>query len=120
MTLRRFAGILMSLLPLQFALGGGDPSCAGHAHGSVTMEAGGEHESHDSHGTSDRTTRAPNCDIPVRPHCCEAFASCTVTFGAALTSRRAQLPATTLAITGVSVRTPTLGLPAPEPPPPKA
>jgi hypothetical protein len=119
MIARRFAGMLASLFMLHLFVVSGDLTCA--THGDEGASAGaGLHAAHPAQheqageGDGERT----DCDVPARPRCCEAFTSCGV-FAMTSGTRRSEPPSSVAEIAALSIRAPSLGRAAPEPPPPR-
>ena len=117
---RRGTGILVSLLLIHLTWIGTDPACPDQDHGAVSLAAvPGEATHHHAAGSGD-DTRAPSPDIPVPPQCCAAMASCAVALIAAHATERVDPAATASNAPATSLHTPTAGMGAPDPPPPKA
>lgn len=116
---RRLTGLLASLLLLHLVLVGTDLPCSRHSHEVAVAPAEVAGADHGEHGDADGEPSAPDCDVPVRPECCEVFATCTVTLG--LTHDvRPDLALSRDAVAAISLRAPSLSAPAPELPPPRA
>ncbi len=111
----------MTLFTFHLLMVGPDNVCAKHvhsSHGSVaTADMTMEHGSPDA-GMPHGESRVP-CDTPSSAHCCDAFASCTVTV--ALDARDSTIAVPMLAsIVPASTDAALLSRAlAPEPPPPK-
>jgi hypothetical protein len=80
--MRRFTGLLTSLLLLHLTLVAADLTCAKHGvHGAAhaVQSDRSSHEGHHASAGSDATSRDDtSCEVPTVPACCQALASCGV------------------------------------------
>lgn len=121
MSARRLIGSFLTVFTFHLVMVGPGDVCATHAHGSsesvLPTQMAMAHGSADAavhHGESDMP-----CDTPNAAHCCDAFASCTVTV--ALGGNDPMPIAPTVALTvPASIDDPLVSRAlGPEPPPPK-
>jgi hypothetical protein len=122
--MRRFTGLLTSLLLLHLTLVGADLPCAKHgSHGAAnvsqpeTSPHGGHHAPlrSDAPGTYDTT-----CQMPTLPACCQALASCGVSMAGERSADSGDLPHLVAGVLSGADVTPTSWTLEPDPPPPKA
>lgn len=121
MLLRRLIGFPLTLFTFHLMLVGADDVCAKHVHPSLESVAPklmtmvhGSTDTDMEHGTSN----AP-CDTPASAHCCDAFASCTVTVALEANEHATAGPTVTPGVPA-SIDEPLVSRAlGPEPPPPK-
>jgi hypothetical protein len=125
MTSRGVLGLLTALLMFHLTLVGSDVVCAEHGTAGAHQAAahGGDHE-HEamtaaSANTNDVADHKP-CEVPTRPQCCEAFASCSVSLVATATPQRIVTGDFARGILAAAAHRLASQAVAPEPPPPRA
>jgi hypothetical protein len=117
---RRFTGILVALLLVHLTWIGNDPACADQSDGGASMPTATGDVAHHHGPASSDDARAPSPNAPVSSQCCAAMASCAVALIAAPATERGDLVATASNALAASAHTRSFGIPAPDPPPPKA
>jgi hypothetical protein len=124
MASRRFLGLLTWLLVLHLTLVRSDTVCAEHgvggAHAAQTPADAHDQEHHAVTTGSTGGAEDTPCQVPTRPQCCEALASCTTSLVASRGSSRLDAYDRGLVILVAGTPIPASQAAGPEPPPPRA
>ncbi|MFL5463096.1 MAG: hypothetical protein ACJ78G_07680 [Gemmatimonadaceae bacterium] len=123
MTIRRLAGLLLSVLSLQLNFRASDLVCAAHDGGrsSHAGVAAGEH--HEMAMSADHTEQSAgekqSCEIPVTRDCCQALTSCAMTLDACASPTNSGISLDRARAASATADAPASLIQRPEPPPPK-
>jgi hypothetical protein len=125
--IRRIAALALAASMMRLSVARADVVCAQHSHAPASRPAVPSHAM--DHGETtpapihDARHEAPTqhqaCDTPALPDCCQALASCSLSFGGQATVA-AFLPTTTDAAVAALIEIPLSRVTTPDPPPPRA
>jgi len=118
--MKRAIGVILMLLMGHLTFVGTDSACA--KHGSAMATAGHRAHSPAVHQISPSTTGSPKdqCEIPARPDCCTALASCATTLAPAPVTPVDERMLITADLPAAAKMWTPAPLVAPETPPPRA